>query len=501
MGNLLRLSLALTCIFTLNANAAVLNAQSLTTEIKKSNAQWTPKDNWVNQLSVDQVKKMMGFPGKVRIGKDVSFFAKPGMKSLTSDGIDWRNKDGQNWVSPILNQGNCGSCVAFASVATLETQMNISHQYSWLNKRFSTEALFACGGGGCESGWYPTSAASVLKNQGVPDEACAPYTMGATGVNSSCSSICSDSAQRSQKISNSNTPRSVEATKAALKHGPLMTTLDVYSDFVLYGSGIYKHVTGDYLGGHAVSIIGFNDEGRYWIIRNSWGADWGESGFGRVSYDDESGVGDQTWGFDLPAVDGDVAIKNLRDHDFVSGNFSFDAISTFANTSDLSLQVFGKTGETSTLSCQTAACNLQLDTTKLSDGRYEAAVSASHGGATSKSERRYFYVVNKQPENLAVKFAPKSGLNLGSPLKGRVEFDVTATSNSVPFTGLTLLVKKDGSVIYTKSADMVLSQMTMGWRTPTVPNGTYQISLMGTIKSNSQQYKAVSNEFTVTVQN
>ncbi|MGZ3692868.1 MAG: C1 family peptidase [Bdellovibrionota bacterium] len=504
MGNLQRICLALVGILSLatTANAAVLNASSLQTELKQAKAGWQPRDNWVNQLAVDQVKKMMGYPGKVRIGKDVLFQAQPGFKLMSNDAIDWRNKDGQNWVTQVLNQGNCGSCVAYATVGTLETQMNISHQYSWLNKRFSTDALFACGGGACEQGWYPSSAASFLQSKGVPDEACAPATMSATGVDIACSSICSDSAQRSQKISDYSSPRNAEAVKALLKHGPVVTTLDVYSDFVLYGSGIYKHVSGDYLGGHAVSIIGFNDEGRYWIIRNSWGPDWGENGFGRVSYDDTSGVGDETWGFNLPATDGDVAIKNLRDHDFISGNFAFNTVSTFADTAELSLQVSGKNGLASTVSCQaTASCNLALDTTKMADGRYEATVSASHGGKTSTSERRYFYVVNKQPETFSLSFAPKSGLNLQAPIKDRVEFNITANSSSVPFTGITIVVKKNGNIVYTKGTDVTLPQMTMGWRTPTVPNGTYQISLVGTIHSNAQDYRTASNEFTVTVQN
>jgi C1A family cysteine protease len=499
----------LTCVSVLSfsittiSSAAVLNVQSVGAKLKQQHAAWTPKDSWVNQLSVAQVKRMMGFPGKVRKDKDVLFQAAPGLHTYLGTGsfIDWRSKDNQNWVTPILNQGNCGSCVAFATVATLETQMNISHQYPWLNPKYSTEALFACGGGGCESGWWPSSAASFLKNKGVPDEACAPYTMGATGQDVSCSSICPDSAARSQKVSNVNTPRNAEAVKAALRHGPLVTTLDVYADFILYGSGIYKHTTGDYLGGHAVSIIGYNDEGRYWIIRNSWGADWGENGFGRVSYDDQSGVGDETWSFDVPNSEGDVAIKNLHNHDFLSGAFTFDVISTVANTSDLSVRITGRNAQESVLSCQSASCPMQIDTSKLEDGRYEVQVQANHGTASpALSERKYFYVVNSRPAQLSLAFQPK-GANLASPISDRVEFDVDAVSSSVPFTSLQLVVKRGNEIVYTKGADVVLPKMTMGWRTPTVANGTYTIFLVGTIQSNSQTFTAVSNQFTVTVKN
>lgn len=500
---ILRTLLACASVLSFSAaEAASLNVASVSAQLKQKNAGWTAKDNWVNQLPADQLKRMMGYPEKVRKDKDVLFQPAPGFRTFLGAGntIDWRNYENQNWVTPILNQGNCGSCVAFATVATLETQMNISHQYPWLNPKFSAEALFACGGGGCESGWYPSSAASYLKTKGVPDEACAPYTMGATGVDVACSSICPDAAARSQKVSGVNTPRNAEAVKAALRRGPLVTTLDVYGDFILYGAGIYKHTTGEYLGGHAVSIIGYNDEGRYWIIRNSWGNDWGENGFARVSYDDESGVGDETWGFNLPGSQGDVAIKNLKNHDFLSGTYTFDVISTVPNTTDLSVRLIGKNGqELSALGCETASCPFQIDTTKMEDGRYEAQVRANHGTAEPAfSEKKYFYVVNNEP-SLQLSFQPKGDIT--KAIQDRVEFSVKAVSSSVPFTGLQLVVKQGDKIIYTKGADIVLPEMTMGWRTPTVANGIYTIYLVGTIQSNTKTYSTVSNSFTVTVKN
>jgi hypothetical protein len=64
----------------------------------------------------------------------------------------------------------------------------------------------------------------------------------------------------------------IEDVKAALQKGPLITTLAVYADFESYSSGVYKHVDDGNApeGGHAVSIIGYDDSKNAWLIRNSW---------------------------------------------------------------------------------------------------------------------------------------------------------------------------------------------------------------------------------------
>lgn len=502
--NSLRLILASTAFSLLTSPAfAKVELQTLQSQLKQEHATWTAHENWVTQLPLDQIKRMMGYPEKVRIDKDISFtevMGGVGVGPSPSSALDWRNKDGQNWVSPVLNQGNCGSCVAFATVGTLETQMNISRNYPWLNMRYSTDALFACGGGACESGWYPSAAANFLESTGVPDEACAPYSMGATGQDISCSSICSDASSRSQKVSKVNTPRGVQAVKNALKHGPLETTMDVYGDFVYYSSGVYKHTTGDYLGGHAVSIVGFDDTSRSWIVRNSWGADWGDKGFVNISYDDTSGIGDQTWGFEVPNADGVVAIRNLHDNDYLSGVVALDSFSTFAKTSDLSLVVVAADKQQTQMACAADQCSMSLDTTKMADGRYEAFLQANHNGVKSTSDKKYFYVVNKAPD-LKLSFSPADNADLSKPIKDRIVFNISAISSSVPFSNLHLQVKQNGKLVYSKGTQLVVPQMTLGWRTPSVPNGTYQISLVGGVESKDIHAVVSSNEFTVTIQN
>jgi hypothetical protein len=71
---------------------------------------------------------------------------------------------------------------------------------------------------------------------------------------------------------------------ALLTYGPLVTTMNVYSDFYSYARGVYSYVSGSYQGGHAVAIIGYDDTNQCFIVKNSWGTEWGELGFFRIDY-------------------------------------------------------------------------------------------------------------------------------------------------------------------------------------------------------------------------
>jgi len=75
--------------------------------------------------------------------------------------------------------------------------------------------------------------------------------------------------------------------------GSVEGAFDVYEDFMTYKSGVYKHVEGSYLGGHAIKIIGWGveDNVKFWICVNSWNEDWGENGLFRIlKGEDECGI-------------------------------------------------------------------------------------------------------------------------------------------------------------------------------------------------------------------
>ncbi len=498
------------CALPAQAEVGKLAVDSLQSTLAQSHAAWSAKENWVSRLPLDQLRRMMGLRNPPTT--DVEFEApRDAVRALgaTPATFDWRNKDGINWVSPILNQGNCGSCVAFATVGVLESQVNITSGIPGLNPSFSTQALFACGGGSCDFGWYPDAAANYLTQTGVPDEACAPYTSGSTGQDVSCSSVCSDAASRSLRLVGSSTPttgsKDIEGVKAALMHGPLVTTMTVYADFIAYSSGIYKHVKGDSLGGHAVAIVGYDSNARYWIVRNNWGADWGEGGFFRVSWDDVSGIGNETWSYEVPQNQGYVSVRNPHGRKFVSGIVNLDAESTFPQSGKLQLTVQSEDGSVrqNLPLCDRSPCTVPYDTAPVPNGKYDIFASVNWGqGDVAVSEHEQFFVFNGKPSP-SLSFAMEDGVDLSQPLKDRIVFDITSSSGNaaVPLSSVTLHIAKNGKELLTKTSYLVLPQMTLGWRTNSIPDGKYEIWLTGALQTSSVSAQAETKHYTVTTSN
>ncbi|HEY4375636.1 MAG TPA: C1 family peptidase [Acidimicrobiales bacterium] len=217
---------------------------------------------------------------------------------------DWRSEQGHDWVTPVKDQGDCGSCVAFGSTAAVEAACRIAAATPSLDIDLSEADLFYCVAGsqgrtcdGPAGGWWPEGALDAYRDVGVPPESCFPYVAG----DQRCHQVTDPHAPFT-KITGWKRLHGVGAGRAWIaEHGPVVACLSVYDDFRAYSSGVYHHVDGDLLGGHCVCLVGFDHATECWIAKNSWGTGWGDGGFFRIGYG-QCGIDQEMW-----AIDGVVA--------------------------------------------------------------------------------------------------------------------------------------------------------------------------------------------------
>jgi len=234
--------------------------------------------------------------------------------------MDWRNRGGRNFMTVIKDQGNCGSCWAFSTLALIEAVFNIENDlYSSADSAFSfggirggrvpyepaftgalqpaariqalelpdlsEQDLISCStAGDCDGGWE-SDALIFIKNRGVVSESCFPYA----AENMNCDP-CADWANRLTKIDSWRWVTRQEENrvniKAALQKGPLIFFMEVYDDFYYYRRGVYEPLPdASYEAGHSVLAVGYDESEACWICRNSWGTSWGENGYFRIRYD------------------------------------------------------------------------------------------------------------------------------------------------------------------------------------------------------------------------
>jgi uncharacterized protein (TIGR03437 family) len=200
--------------------------------------------------------------------------------------LDWRNNGG-NFVTPVRDQGQCGSCWAFATAAGLESATLIANRTPGVDLNLAEQILVSCSGAGdCEMGGYVQSASDYLRDTGLPLEGYYGYTAADGNCGDACPPWRSSPPYKIKSWSYvATTSPTVNGLKNALySYGPLPTTFMVYDDFRYYKSGVYSYTSGAFLGGHAVLLVGYDDAGQYFIVKNSWGPAWGESGYFRIAY-------------------------------------------------------------------------------------------------------------------------------------------------------------------------------------------------------------------------
>ncbi|MCX5919180.1 MAG: BACON domain-containing carbohydrate-binding protein [Deltaproteobacteria bacterium] len=269
--------------FFLSSFSSAQELSSVQSAIQKMGAQWVAGETSVSKLPLGEKKKRVGLilPTYATEAPVLPPLALP---YALPTALDWR-ENGGNFVTGVRDQGDCGSCWAFAATAALESNTLISQKTPNVDLNLSEQVVVSCSGAGSCDGGYVDTVSNFIRDTGVPVEACYPYT----ATDGNCAKACANWQASAYDIQSwqyvATTSPTVEGIKNALyNYGPLVTTMAVYDDFFYYTSGVYSHTSGYLAGYHAITIVGYNDSGSYFIVKNSWGTGWGESGYFRIAY-------------------------------------------------------------------------------------------------------------------------------------------------------------------------------------------------------------------------
>ena len=200
------------------------------------------------------------------------------------DHFDWRNVNGENWMTPVKNQAQCGSCWGFSAVGAVDAQYNIFFDWADYDIDLSEEHLVSdCfDSWDCAGGWHD-DALAFIRDSGITDEACFPYVDSDCPMWCGCDHGCSNAecddrcAQWSVRLWEIDGMEHVLNTVAAIKNyiydvGPLSVCMDwSHGDF---DEDEIWRCNPDAWYHHCVVLVGWDETDDYWIAKNSWGAAW-----------------------------------------------------------------------------------------------------------------------------------------------------------------------------------------------------------------------------------
>ncbi|XP_073122073.1 KDEL-tailed cysteine endopeptidase CEP2 [Henckelia pumila] len=199
--------------------------------------------------------------------------------SSAPDSIDWR-KFGA--VTPIKNQGTCGSCWAFSAIAAVEGINKIkTGKLVSLSEQELVDCDYKGENEGCNGGFMEKAFQFIKNNNGITTEKNYPYQ----GVRGSCKINKENGVTISGYVS--VPPQNEKALQVAAAKQPVSVAIDAGGyEFQLYSSGVLSGYCGKDLN-HGVAVVGYGVENgeKYWLVKNSWGTSWGEEGYVKIKRD------------------------------------------------------------------------------------------------------------------------------------------------------------------------------------------------------------------------
>ncbi len=419
--------------------------------IHSKGAHWLAGETSVSKLSPEERKMRVGAIKPVLSPSEVSSVTNSTSTSTftgtTPSSLDWRNYNGYNYVTPVRDQGNCGSCWAFATAAALESNVLIVNGISALN--LAEQILLSCSGAGSCNGGYIDGASNFIRDTGLPPESYYPYT----AANGQCSSAATGWQNATSEITSwhwvTTTSPTVDAIKNDLNtYGPLVTTMVVYSDFFYYSGGVYQYTSGTKQGGHAILIVGYDDTGQYFIVKNSWGSGWGESGYFKIAYSQLTSdvhFGDYTIGYSTSNQPPSITVASPN------GGESWQAGTTHTITwsytgnpgTYVKIELFNNGAFVSTIassapigSAGSGSYSWNIPLTQTQGNLYQIRVTSTSNATYTDTSNSYFSITAPAPASITVA-VPNGGESWGSGSSQTITWNYTG--NPGPYVKIELL--------------------------------------------------------------
>eukprot|EP00929_Paragymnodinium_shiwhaense_P049726 TRINITY_DN25059_c0_g1_i1.p1 TRINITY_DN25059_c0_g1~~TRINITY_DN25059_c0_g1_i1.p1 ORF type:complete len:362 (+),score=76.60 TRINITY_DN25059_c0_g1_i1:130-1215(+) len=205
------------------------------------------------------------------------------------ESFDAREKWPHCFNSPIYNSGNCTASWAIATASSLSNRFCISKPEKYTDLMLSPQELLSCDSSnrGC-SGGDLDSVWRHVERSGLVSELCFPYQADSSV---SCDLQCPDG-ERLKAAGHCMLGEEKSAMKEIFTNGPAVALVFLNDDLLVYKGGVYQESKSakpiidksKQRLMHAVKLVGWGVAAgtKYWLVENSWGEDWGESGYGRI---------------------------------------------------------------------------------------------------------------------------------------------------------------------------------------------------------------------------
>jgi len=247
-------------------------------------------NRFADQLSTEVRGTMNGFKQREgnhsRVG--AKFIPQTNIGSLPEE-VDWRTLGA---VTPVKDQGTCGSCYTFSATGSLEGRLaRKTGKLISLSEQQILDCSEFFGNAGCNGGQIDQSFQYVIENGGIDTEQSYLYE----GEQDACRYQPEKSATTEVSFVDLRPGDELALKEAIATQGPVSIGIDAsHESLHLYSHGIYREPHCDPgLLDHAVLVVGYGgkDQEKYWLVKNSWGPDWGDSGYIKIAREEDNMCG------------------------------------------------------------------------------------------------------------------------------------------------------------------------------------------------------------------